>query len=90
MLNELELIVNTLLMLFFTQLNGFKYFYQTLISPFFFRQWSGYKNDYLTIQTILICLYRFKWFQVLQCITKNPIKHQLFIYTLLNNKQFYF
>ena len=26
-----------------------------------------------------------KWFQVLQCITNNSIKHQSFIYTLLND-----
>ena len=29
---------------------------------------------------------RLKWFQVLLCITNNSIKHQSFLYTLLNDQ----
>ena len=37
----------------------------------------------------LILLHKVKWFQVLLYITHNSTKHQLFIYTQLNVKQFY-
>ena len=33
----------------------------------------------------LILLHTVKWFQVLQCITKNSIKHTSFVYTQLND-----
>ena len=34
----------------------------------------------------LILFNTIKWFQVLLCITNNSIKHQSFVYTLLNVK----
>ena len=35
-------------------------------------------------ESVLICLHTVKWFQVLQPIANNSIKHQSFIYTQLN------
>ena len=48
-----------------------------------------YKHILLTTflnESKLILLCTVKWFQVLQCITNNSIKHQSFIYTQLNDQ----
>ena len=55
-----------------TQLNGFNYFYPKLKILFY--------------STLLICLYTVNWFQELLRISKNSIKHQSFVYTLLNDQ----
>ena len=55
-----------------TELNSFKYFYLIQIILL------------IIYSTLIICLHRVEWFQVLLCITNISIKHWSFVYTQLN------
>ena len=50
-----------------------------------FHKYAGKKQFYFKLFSQVN---KVKWFQVLLCITNNSIKHQSFIYTHLNQKQF--
>ena len=84
----------------FTHLNGYKYCYLTLFISFNTIHALGNSCKYYNVIPIipfrqpvkefqvlllLISLRTDNWFKLL-CITKNSIKHQSFVYTLLNNQ----
>ena len=50
-------------------------------------QLNGFSYCYLKLIILLNTIHSFvKWFQVLLCIINNPIKHQSFVYTQLNDQ----
>ena len=58
-------------------------------------QWCRMQNRIFSVlfyfhQILLICLHTVKWFQILLCISNNSIKHQPFVYTLLNEQTILF